>query len=153
MLHKIKCMSWPHCTKTHKLVWVLGNGPFPGQGPVGAAHGAGSPNQQYDFFAEQTLKISVYFMQRIKSYSIFTARQTDRRTFCIAHSLTSFVKDKLRRRFGWPILTNIGYLKSSIKSNAAVGNTQRFNSIGPWQQLAIVFQWHDMATIKHKTHT
>ena len=85
------------------------------------AHGAGSPTQHYDFFAEQTLKISVYFMQRIKSYSIFTARQThrqtDRCTFCIpictgeifsiwkfipfttlcsfvrfAHSLTSFVK-------------------------------------------------------------
>ena len=32
------------------------------------------------FFAEQTLKISVYFMQRIKSYSIFTVRQTDRHT-------------------------------------------------------------------------
>ena len=28
-------------------------------------------------FAEQTLKISVYFRQQIKSYSIFTARQTD----------------------------------------------------------------------------
>ena len=73
-------MSWPHCTKTHKLVRVLGNGPFPGQGPVGGAHGASSPTQQYDFFAEQTLKISVYFMQRIKSYSIFTVRQTDRQT-------------------------------------------------------------------------
>ena len=70
-------MSWPQCIKTHKLVRVLGNGPFPGQGPVGGAHGAGSPTQQYDFFAEQTLKISVYFMQRIKSYSIFTVRQTD----------------------------------------------------------------------------
>ena len=73
--------------QTHKLVRVLGNGPFPGQGPVEGAHGAGSPTQQYDFFAEQTLKISVYFMQRIKSYSIFTVRQTDtqtdRRTFCI----------------------------------------------------------------------
>ena len=32
----------------------------------------------YNFFAEQTLKISVYFMQRIKSYSIFTVRQTHR---------------------------------------------------------------------------
>ena len=73
-------MSWPHCTKTHKLVWVLRNGPFPGQGPVGGAHGASSPTQQYDFFAEQTLKISVYFMQRIKSYSIFTIRQTHRQT-------------------------------------------------------------------------
>ena len=73
-------MSWPQCTKTHTLVWVLGNGPFPGQGPVGGAHGAGSPTQQYDFFAEQTLKISVYFMQRIKSYSIFTVRQTDTQT-------------------------------------------------------------------------
>ena len=50
------------------------------QGPVGGAHGAGSPAQQYDFFAEQTLKISLYFMQRIKSYSIFTARQTNRQT-------------------------------------------------------------------------
>ena len=39
--------------------------------------GAGSPTQQYNIFAEQTLKISVYFMQQIKSYSIFTARQTD----------------------------------------------------------------------------
>ena len=73
-------MSWPHCTKTHKLVRVLGNGPFPGQGPVGGAHGVSSPTQQYDFFAEQTLKISVYFMQRIKSYSIFTIRQTHRQT-------------------------------------------------------------------------
>ena len=69
-------MSWPHCTKTHKLVRFLGNGPFPDQGPVGGAHGASSPTQQYDFFAEQTLKILVYFMQRIKSYSIFTFRQT-----------------------------------------------------------------------------
>ena len=42
-------MSWPHCTKTHVLVWVLGNGPFPDQGPIGGAHGAGSPTQQYDF--------------------------------------------------------------------------------------------------------
>ena len=71
-------MSWPHCTKTHKLVWVLGNGLFPDQGPVGGAHGAGSPTQQYYIFAEQTLKISVYFMSLIKSYSIFTARQTHR---------------------------------------------------------------------------
>ena len=47
------------------------------QGPVGGAHGAGSPTQQYYFFAEQTLKISVYFMQQIKSYSIFTVRHTD----------------------------------------------------------------------------
>ena len=75
------------CTKTQKLVQVLWNGPFPDQGPGGGAHGAGSPIQQYNFFAEQTMKISVYFMQRIKSYSIFTARQThrqtDRCTFCI----------------------------------------------------------------------
>ena len=42
-------MSWPHCTKTHVLVWVLGNGRFPDQGPIGGAHGAGSPTQQYDF--------------------------------------------------------------------------------------------------------
>ena len=103
-------MSWPHCTKTHKLVRVLGIGPFPDQGTVGGAHGAGSPTQQYDYFAEQTLKISVYFMQWIKSYSIFTDRQMH-----ILHgqdffpngnlhlslhyvplfaSLTSFVKDK-----------------------------------------------------------
>ena len=110
------------CTKTQKLVQVLWNGPFPDQGPGGGAHGAGSPTQQYNFFAEQTLKISVYFMQRIKSYSIFTVRHTDRQTdahfaslyararfFSIwkfipfttlrsfvrfAHSLTSFVKDK-----------------------------------------------------------
>ena len=70
-------MSWPNRTKTHKLVRVLGNGPFPDQGPVVGAHGADSPTQQYDFFAEQKLKISVFFMQQIKSYSIFTARQTD----------------------------------------------------------------------------
>ena len=86
-------MSWPHCTKTHKLVRVLGNGPFPDQGPVGGAHGAGSPTQQYDFFAEQTLKISVYFMQRIKSYSIFTVRQTDR------HTDTHFASLYARARF------------------------------------------------------
>ena len=106
-----------HCTKTHKLVWVLGNGPFPDQGPAGGAHGASSPTQQCDFFAEQTLKISVYFMQHIKIHSIFTARQTDTQTdrctfcnpyihrqdiytfhyttlLCLLHSLTSFVKDK-----------------------------------------------------------
>ena len=115
-------MSWPQCIKTHKVVWVLGNGPFPGQVPVGGAHGAGSPIQQYDFFVEQTLKISINFMQRIKSYSIFTIRQTDTQTdahfaslyawarffsiwkfipfttlrkwVSLAHSLTSFVKDK-----------------------------------------------------------
>ena len=114
-------MSWPYCTKIHKLVWILGNGPFPHQRPVGGAQQAGSPTQQYNFFAAQTVKISVYFMQRIKSYSIFTARQTviqrhilhpymHRRDFsiwkfipfttlrsfvCSAHSLTLFVKDKL----------------------------------------------------------
>ena len=81
-------MSWPHCTKTHKLVRFLGNGPFPDQGPVGGAHGASSPTQQYDFFAEQTLKISVYFMQQIKSYSIFTVRQTDRHTDRQTHRQT-----------------------------------------------------------------
>ena len=80
-------------------------------------HGAGSPTQQYDVVVELTMKISVYFMQRIKSYSIFTARQTDAHfaslyaqgdffymvisTFhytaflCSLHSLTSFVKDNL----------------------------------------------------------
>jgi len=111
-------MSWPQFTKTHKLIRVLGNGPFPDQGPGGGAHGAGSPTQQYDIFAKQTLKYSVYFMQRIKSYSIFAARQTDahfaslyararffsiwqfipfttlRLFVCFAHSLTLFVKDK-----------------------------------------------------------
>ena len=109
-------LKWLHCTKTHKLVCVLVNGPFPDQGPGGGAHGASSLTQQYNFFAEQTLKISVCFMQQIKSYSIFTARRC---TFCIpifsgkifsvwkfisfttlhsfdrfAHSLTLFVKDK-----------------------------------------------------------
>ena len=65
-------MSCSHNTKTHKRVWVLGNGPFlelgPGGGPMELAH--------LLFFAEPILKISVYFMQQIKSYSIFTARQT-----------------------------------------------------------------------------
>ena len=70
-------LKWLHCTKTHKLVCVLVNGPFPDQGPGGGAHGASSLTQQYNFFAEQSLKISVCFMQLIKSYSIFTARQTD----------------------------------------------------------------------------
>ena len=50
-------ISWPHCTKTHTLVRVLGNGPFPDQGFGGGTHGAGSPTQQYNFFAGQTLKI------------------------------------------------------------------------------------------------
>ena len=50
-------MSWFQSTKTHKLVWVLGNGPFPDQGPGGGAHGAGSQTQTYNFFAQQTLKI------------------------------------------------------------------------------------------------
>ena len=76
-------MSWSQSTKTHKLVQVLWSGSFPDEGPGAGAHGASSPTQQYDFFAEQTLKISVYFMQQIKSYSIFTARQTHRRTLCI----------------------------------------------------------------------
>ena len=49
--------------------------------PDGGTLGASSQTQQYDFFAEQTLKISVYFMQQIKKYFIFTFRQTD--TFCI----------------------------------------------------------------------
>ena len=48
---------------------------FSRQGPGGGAHGASSSTQQYDFFAEQTLKISIYLIQWIKSYSIFTARQ------------------------------------------------------------------------------
>ena len=61
-------MSWPHCTKT--------------QTSLGPSEWA-SPTQQYNLFAEQTLKFSVYFMQWIKSYYIFTARQTDRRTFSI----------------------------------------------------------------------
>ena len=56
---------------------------FSRPGTCRRGHGAGSPTQQYDFFAEQTLKISVYFMQWIKSYSNFTARQTDRRTIYI----------------------------------------------------------------------
>ena len=69
-------MSWPHCTKTHKLVRVLGNGPFPDQGPVGGANGAGSPTQQYDLFAEQTLKTSVYFMQWINNSQTIISAQT-----------------------------------------------------------------------------
>ena len=129
-------MSWSHSIKTHKLVWVLGNGPFPDQGPGGGAHGAGSLTQQYDFIAEQTLSFSIYFMQQIKSYSIFTFRQTYRWTFCIpvcmgeifsvwkvipfttlcsficfAHSLTLFVKDKIfyytcKAFIGWFIVDN-----------------------------------------------
>ena len=69
-------MSWSQSTKTHKLVQVLWSGSFPDEGPGAGAHGASSPTQQYDFFAEQTLKSSVYFMQQIKSYSIFYC-QTD----------------------------------------------------------------------------
>ena len=65
-------------------------------------------------FVEQTLNISVYFMQLIKSYSIFTAHfasvYAQARFFyiwkfipfttlcsfvCFAHSLTLIVKDKL----------------------------------------------------------
>ena len=69
-------MSWSRSTKTQKLVCVLGNGSFPDQGPAWGAHGAGLLNQQYDFFAEETLKILVYFMLWIKSYSIFAFRQT-----------------------------------------------------------------------------
>ena len=86
-------MSWSHSTKTHKLVWVLGNGPFPDQGPGGGAHGAGSVTQQYHFFAEQTLKISPYFMPRIKSYSIFTFRHTDRPTQTDRHRQTDTQTD------------------------------------------------------------
>ena len=41
--------SWPHSTKTHNLVWVLGNGPFAGQIPGGGAHGTGSLIQPYNF--------------------------------------------------------------------------------------------------------
>ena len=42
-------------------------------------HGGGSPTQQYDFFAEQSLKISVYFMRQIKSFPFYcqTLRQKD----------------------------------------------------------------------------
>ena len=53
-------MSWSRSTKTQKLVCVLGNGSFPDQGPAWGAHGAGLLNQQYDFFAEETLKISLF---------------------------------------------------------------------------------------------
>ena len=42
----------PLYTKTLKLVFVLGNRPFPDQGPGGGAHGAGSLTQEYNFFAE-----------------------------------------------------------------------------------------------------
>ena len=49
-------------------------------GTVGGAHAASLPTQQYNFFVEQTPNISVYFMQGIKSHSIFTTRQTHRQT-------------------------------------------------------------------------
>ena len=131
----------PHSTKTHKLVWVLGNVPFSDQVPGGGAHGPSSLNQQYAFFAAQTLKISVYFIQWIKSYSIFTFRHTDRCTFCIprctgnifylwkiipftilcsfvtwfAHSLTSFGKKKFQIRWSKNNLTknNLNNLSAS----------------------------------------
>ena len=49
--------SWTYSTKTHKLVWLPGNGSYPDQVPGGGAIGAGSLTQQYDFFAEQTLML------------------------------------------------------------------------------------------------
>ena len=83
-------MSWPHSNKTHKLVRVLGNGPFLDKGPGVVGHGAGSLTQQYNSYAEQNLKFSVYFMQQIKSYAIFTFRQTHRRTFCTLYTWARF---------------------------------------------------------------
>ena len=83
-------MSWPHSNKTHKLVRVLGNGPFLDKEPGVVGHGAISLTQQYNSYAEQNLKFSVYFMQQIKSYAIFTFRQTHRRTFCTLYTWARF---------------------------------------------------------------
>ena len=46
-------MSWPHSTKTLKLVWFLGNGPFPDKVPGRWALGAGSSTQPYNFCPEK----------------------------------------------------------------------------------------------------
>ena len=106
-------MAWPHCTKTHKLVWVLGNGPLPDKVPGGEALGDSSLTQPI-FGLYQTLEISVCFMHCNKSYSLFTLGKThilhphmDRQDFCqhwnfstlcsfiwFVLSLTLFVKDK-----------------------------------------------------------
>ena len=58
-------MSWHQNSKTSS-----GPGPWEWAFSRPGAHGAGSPNQQFNFFAEQTLKIPLNFIQRIKSYSI-----------------------------------------------------------------------------------
>ena len=74
-------MSWPHCTKTHKLVWVLGNGPFPDQGPGGGAYRAGSPTQQYNFFCwANPENFSLFYAadQKLFHFYCLTDRHTDR---------------------------------------------------------------------------
>ena len=55
--------SWPHRTKTHILVWVLGKGSFPDQVPLEQAH---LPNYM------------TFVLSKLKSYSFFTLGHTDR---------------------------------------------------------------------------
>ena len=71
-------MSWSHSTKTHKVVWIHGNGPFPDQGPGGAAHGAGSPTQQYNYLVSKPWKFQFISCSRSKVIPFFLPdRHTD----------------------------------------------------------------------------
>ena len=64
-------MSWSHSIKTHKLVWVLGNGPFPDQGPDGGALGAGSLNLQYIFLLSKPWNFSLFHAEDQKLFHLY----------------------------------------------------------------------------------
>ena len=93
------CLAWqvskmvchdPIAQKLKNYLWSLEMGllqtRYLVEGPMEPAH---LPNNTT--FHAQTLKISVYFMQQIKSYSIFIFRQTHRHTFCIPMCMTRFL--------------------------------------------------------------
>ena len=66
-------MTWAHSTKTHKLVWVLGNGPFPDQVPSGGALRLLSLANLENF--------SLFHVVDQKLFHFYF--QTDTHTFCI----------------------------------------------------------------------
>ena len=114
--------SWPHRTKTHILVWVLGEGSFPDQVTDGGALGAGSPTQLYDFCPEQIEKLflfyfgthrqtgahfaSLYAQECFASILKFIHFTTLHSFICFAHSLDL-----------WRIIQKIGELGCTIISS------------------------------------
>ena len=75
-------MTWPQSTKTYLLNSVLVNGPL-WSGTWWGDHWGLVKKQPCDFCSLLTLKISFWFMYSLKSYSIFTFRQTYSWKFCI----------------------------------------------------------------------